>query len=79
MDQRSTKNIPLANMVEALRYELYDAIRRSKGEELAFDVEKVELELTLEVEEAKEAKGEVKFWVVAAEGGAENRRIQTHT
>jgi hypothetical protein len=79
MDQNSTGNIPLADMVEALRQELYDAIHRSQGQDLAFGVDKVELELKVEVQQSKQGKGEVKFWVVAAGGEIADRRTQTHT
>lgn len=71
-------SIPLADMVEALRVELYDSMQRSQGQNLSFRVDKVELELVVEIEKKTEAKGGIKFWVVSADAGASGRHSQVH-
>jgi hypothetical protein len=71
--------IGLAEMIESLRAELHASIESGKGSLVAFEVDKVELELKIAV--SRKAKGEagVAFWVVKAGAGAEAGRDTTHT
>jgi hypothetical protein len=72
-------SIPLATAVRALRAELVDAVRQAEGEELLFALGPVELELQVEV--SKEARGEagIKFWLVSIGGSGSQSSATTHT
>ena len=71
--------VPLAEMIETLRQELQVALRHGAGEEIAFDIEKVEMELKVAISRKTKGEGAVKFWVITAGGGAERGSDSTHT
>ena len=71
--------IPLGEMIETLRLELQSARERVAGKELAFRVEKVELELKVGVSKIAKGEGEIKFWVVNAKAGIEHSGESVHT
>ena len=74
-----TGGIPLAEMIQTLRRELETARQRTKGEEIVFQMEKVELELEVALTRTKKAEGGVEFWVVKAGGEIEKSGATTHT
>jgi len=67
MENELIGQIPLADMIEALRYEISEAVSRSKGQTIRFGVQKIDLELSLQVSRSGSGKAGVKFWVVSAE------------
>jgi Trypsin-co-occurring domain 2 len=71
--------IGLAEMIESLREELQASIESGQDKLVAFDVDKVELELKIAL--SRKAKGEagVAFWVVKAGASGEAGRDTTHT
>ena len=71
--------IPLGEMIETLRLELQSARERVAGKELAFKVEKVELELKVGVSKIAKGEGEIKFWVINAKAGIEHSGESVHT
>jgi hypothetical protein len=72
-------DIPLADMIQALRRELNAARSGAIGEDLKFEVEKVDIELQVAVTRDANVKTGVKFWVVNAEGELARSRNTTHT
>lgn len=62
--------LPLAEVVQNLRSELYSAMASSAEEPLQFDLGDIELELTVAVSREGSGSGKVRFWVVdlGAEG-----------
>lgn len=75
----SGPDIDLAEMVESLRRELQASLERGKNHTVAFDVEKVELELKVAVSRKAGAEGGVAFWVVKAGASIQAGRDTTHT
>jgi hypothetical protein len=71
--------IPLAEMIQTLRRELETAREHAKGESIAFQMEKVELELEIALSRRKQGQGGVEFWVVKAGGEIEKSGATTHT
>lgn len=72
-------DISLAEMIESLRHELQSSVESGKGQAVAFDVEKVELEIKVAVTRKAKGEGGVAFWVVKAGANLEARRDTTHT
>jgi hypothetical protein len=70
--------IPLADMVEALRAEIYEAVSRSRTESIQFGIEKLDVELSVQVSRSAEGSAGVKFWVVSAEAGAKASSTDMH-
>jgi hypothetical protein len=70
--------IPLADMVEALRVELYDAVSRSRAESIRFGIHELDVELSVQVVRTAEGKGGIKFWVVSAEAGGKYSSTDIH-
>ena len=71
--------IGLAEMIESLRRELQVSLDAGKDQAVAFGVDKVELELKVQV--ARKAKGEggIAFWVVKAGVSGEAGRDVSHS
>jgi len=71
--------IGLAEMIESLRRELQISLKEGKDQAVAFDVDKVELELKVLV--SRKAKGEagIAFWVLKAGASGEAGRDLSHT
>jgi len=61
-----------------LRVELSKSILASEGEQIRFEVGDIELEVQFVVEQSKEGKGGLKFWVVEMGGGVTNKDTITH-
>lgn len=61
--------VGLRETLEALRIELSESILVSEGKEIRFEVGEIELEVQFVVENSKDGKGGVKFWVVEMGGG----------
>jgi NTP-dependent ternary system trypsin peptidase co-occuring protein len=74
-DQR----IGLAEMIENLRSELEASLEKGVNRAVAFDIDKVDLELTVVIARKQEGKAGVAFWVVNAGGSVEAGRDITHT
>ena len=72
-------DIPLAEMVQALRRELEAAQKESPEASIRFETEKVELELKMAVSKTAKGSGGIKFWVVNAGGELEKQGVSTHT
>lgn len=71
--------VPLGEMIEALRQELQVAQARGAGQSVAFEIDKVELELKIVVSSKKTANGKIAFWVLNAGGGLERAGETSHT
>jgi hypothetical protein len=71
-------NVGLRETLEALRVELSKSILASEGEQIRFQVGDIELEVQFVVEQSKEGKGGLKFWVVEMGGGVTNKDTITH-
>ena len=71
-------NVGLRETLEALRVELSKSILASEGEQIRFEVGDIELEVQFVVEQSKEGKGGLKFWVVEMGGGVTNKDTITH-
>ncbi len=69
-------NVPLADLIGALRQELNKAISEGTDEHLQFELGPVELELQVEVSRAAKGTAGVQFWVLAL--GASGSRTATH-
>jgi hypothetical protein len=78
MDNRFASSIPLADMIDALREELYKAVSRSVTESIRFGIEKLDLELSVQVDRTAEGKAGIKFWVVSADAGAKLSSTDIH-
>ncbi|MFN7908864.1 MAG: trypco2 family protein [Microcystis sp.] len=70
--------VGLRETLEALRVELSKSILASEGEQIRFEVGEIELEVQFVVEQSKEGKGGLKFWVVEMGGGGTNKDTITH-
>jgi hypothetical protein len=70
--------VGLRETLEALRVELSKSILASEGEQIRFEVGNIELEVQFVVEQSKEGKGGLKFWVVEMGGGVTNKDTITH-
>jgi hypothetical protein len=71
--------IPLSEMIETLRQELQAAQAQGSRQAVAFNIEKVELELKVAVSRKNKADGKIAFWVINAGGGTERSGESTHT
>lgn len=71
--------IPLSDMITALRQELVNAQMHAKGQRILFEMEKVELELKVAVSRSGKGNGGIKFWVFNA--GTEYKKVSeiSHT
>jgi hypothetical protein len=78
MDNRFTGSIPLADMIDALRAELYKAVSRSVTESIRFGIEKLDMELSVQVDRSAEGKAGIRFWVVSADAGAKLSSTDIH-
>ncbi len=74
----SNADIPLADMIAALRRELEVAQKNSAGKLIAFDVEKVELELKVAVTQRKKGQAGIEFYVKVG-GELEKSNETAHT
>jgi Trypsin-co-occurring domain 2 len=76
------KKLELAEVIKALRTELYQAKQNAEGESIRFNVDTVdvEFETTVEYVGTAEAGGKIKFYVfnVDAKGSAEYKNATTH-
>lgn len=76
-------DVGLAEMISSLRKELEKAQQLADGSTIRFEVEKVDLELQVNVEKISEGGGRagVKFWVVNAElaGKGRDKKLITQT
>lgn len=70
--------VGLRETLEALRVELSKSILAAEGEQIRFEVGEIELEVQFVVEQSKEGKGGLKFWVVEMGGGTTNKDTITH-
>ena len=69
----------LSDMIESLRMELQRSMERGAGQQVAFSIDKAELELTVAVSQKTEGSLGIAFWVVKAEAGVEGKRDFSHT
>lgn len=73
------RNIPLSEMIQMLRNELYAAVYEAHGQGLRFRVESMELELQIAVTRESEVGGGIKFWVINANGKQKTASTDHHT
>jgi hypothetical protein len=71
--------VPLGEMIETLRQELQGAQARGEGQSVAFEIDKVELELKIVVSRKTKGEGKIAFWVLSAGGGLERAGETSHT
>lgn len=72
-------DIPLAELIQALRRELNTARSGATDQDLKFEVEKVDVELQVVVTRDATVKAGVEFWVVKAGGELTRTGKATHT
>ncbi|GAA3868542.1 trypco2 family protein [Streptomyces sedi] len=70
--------IGLAAAIEELRQELYEAQTVGSGQQFAFGIEDVELELLLELRDSGKGDGKLAFGVASAEVSGERSTARTH-
>ncbi|MEU3301234.1 trypco2 family protein [Streptomyces sp. NPDC006678] len=70
--------IRLAEAIDDLRQELYQAQDLGKGQQFAFTVEEAELELLLELRDSGKADGRLTFGVATVGAGGEHSTVRTH-
>jgi hypothetical protein len=72
-------DIGLAEMIENLRSELETTLEKGKDRAVAFEIDKVELELKVAISRKQKGEAGVAFWIVKAGGNLEAGRDSTHT
>mgnify|MGYP001279530956 CR=1 FL=1 len=75
----SSEPIGLATALHALRSELAQAMAEGEGQPVRLQVESVNLELSVQVTNSREAEGGARFWVVSGSGRAGQDTTTTHT
>jgi hypothetical protein len=70
--------IPLAEMIETLRRELQKSQERGAGQAIAFQIDKVELQLKVAISRKVKGEGGIAFWVVKAGASTEGAHDVTH-
>lgn len=71
-------SIPLAEMIETLRAELQKSQERGAGQAIAFQIDKVELQLKVAISRKVKGEGGIAFWVVKAGASTEGAHDITH-
>ena len=71
--------MPLADLIEAVRHELQAAADRAATEPLSFEVEDVELQVDVVASGSREAEGGIKLWVVNLGGKGTTSYSNTQT
>ncbi|MGQ4733195.1 MULTISPECIES: trypco2 family protein [Streptomyces] len=69
--------VELADVIAQLRSELNRAMTAGDGDEIRFQAEKLELELTVGVERSLEPGVKVRFWVLDAQSSARSAKMTT--
>ncbi len=72
------ERIALQDSIAALRQELTASIVAARGEQLQFEVGEVVMEFQVEVEQSKDGKGGIKFWVVEMGASAASKDKAIH-
>lgn len=70
--------IGLAEAIDDLRRELYEAQDLGKDQQFAFTVQEAELELLLELRDSGKADGRLAFGVATVGAGGERGTVRTH-
>lgn len=78
LSQHLNRNIPLSEMIATLRQELSVAMENDPDSPLRFELESVDLELTVRLDRSQEANGKVGFWVVEGGGKASSATSDLH-
>ncbi len=73
-----TTKIPLAEMIEMLRQELQRSQELGKDQSVAFEIDKVELELKVAVSRKDKGGVGLAFWVIKADASTEGTRDTIH-
>lgn len=71
--------VPLSDMIETLRRELQSSMTRGAGQAVAFDIDKVELELKVAISQKAKGEGGLAFWVIKAGASLEGQSDTVHT
>ncbi|MEV5961469.1 trypco2 family protein [Kribbella sp. NPDC051952] len=70
--------IQLDEWLESLRGEFAAALRRGRGHEIRFVIDKVELEVEVQSHREAGAEGRIRFWVVDAAAEGKRGSSRTH-
>lgn len=70
--------IGLAEMIENLRSELETTLEQGRDRLVAFEIDKVELELNVTISRKQKGEAGVAFWVVKAGGNLEDESERVH-
>lgn len=71
--------IELSDLLRTVRLQISDAMQEADGRSLQFELEKVELELKVEVAKKGTASTDIKFWVVSLGAKGEYTSSTSHT
>jgi hypothetical protein len=71
-------SIPLAEMIETLRAELQKSQEQGAGQAIAFQIDKVELQLKVAISRKVKGEGGIAFWVVKVGASTEGAQDMTH-
>ncbi len=71
--------VPLSDMIETLRTELQRSMARGAGQQVAFAIDKAELELKVAITQKAKGGLGIAFWVVKGDAGVEAQRDFAHT
>jgi hypothetical protein len=71
--------IPLAQLVRALRRELNEAVREGEDDDLRFSLGPIELDLQVTVGREAEGEAGIRFYVVTIGGKGSRSTAVTHT
>lgn len=71
--------IELSELLRTVRLQISDAMQEADGRSLQFELEKVELELTVEVEKKGEGSAGINIWVVSIGAKGEYTSSTSHT
>jgi Trypsin-co-occurring domain 2 len=72
-------DLPLADMLQALRQEIQTAMLEGENQPVRFQIAKADLEMQIAVSRDREVKGGIKIWVLSADAKATSATKVTHT
>ncbi|GAA3565868.1 trypco2 family protein [Streptomyces osmaniensis] len=78
MSAAEESRIELADAVQTIRDELLTASRRSRGQDIVFELGDIQMEFTVELRRETKAGAKVRAWVVDAGADSTRAEVRTH-